>query len=75
MPILEERMMYDLKWNYNYNLERYTNGCIYCKKHKKEIDKWLPELLEILNNINSLLEEIMKYQKVNEEEITKGFKI
>lgn len=73
MPILDKKAMQDLKWNYNYNLDRYYNGCEYCKKHKKEIDKWLPTILDILNNINNLLEEIMKYEEVTKEQILKGF--
>lgn len=62
-----------LKWNYNHNLIRYYKGCIYLEKHKKEVDKWLPELLNVLDNINLLLEDIMKMCKVSTEEILKGF--
>lgn len=63
----------DLKWNYNHNLNRYLNGCLYCVKHPSETDKWLKELLNILNNMNMLIEEIEKYQTVTENEILKGF--
>ena len=75
MSVLESKAMYDLKWTYNYNLKRYYNGCAYCSEHKKEIKKWLSELLSILENIEILLEEISKYEEVSEKEILEGFEI
>lgn len=74
MPILNVDEINTLKVNYNYNLMRYYKGCKYCSQHKKESEKWLPELLDILNDMNILLKEIMKYQNIDEE-IIKGFKI
>lgn len=62
-----------LKWNYNHNLIRYYKGCIYIKKHKNETDKWLPELLDILDNINLLLNDIRQICEVSTDEILKGF--
>lgn len=69
MSVLEE-----LKWNYNYNLGRYYNGISYLEKHPKQFDKWIIKILEIRNNIDILLEEIMKQQEVSREEILTGFK-
>ena len=69
MPILEE-----LKWNYNYNLGRYYNGISYLEKYPKQFEKWIKKLLEIRTNIDTLLEEIMKYQEVSKQEILTGFK-
>lgn len=69
MSVLEE-----LKWNYNYNLGRYYNGISYLEKHSKQFDKWINNLLEIRSNIDTLLEEIMKYQEVSKQEILTGFK-
>lgn len=63
----------DLKYNYNYNLIRWNNGCDYCEKHLDEVDKWLPELLDITENLNYLLDEIMKHEKVSDDDILKGF--
>lgn len=68
MSVLEE-----LKWNYNYNLGRYYNGISYLEKHPKQVDKWIPEILEIKTNIDILLKEIMKQQNVSKEEILTGF--
>ena len=75
MSILNDKDLYDLKWNYNYNLKRYNNGCNYLEKHRNEIDKWIPELMNILENINLLLEEIEKNIDVNDKEILEGFEL
>lgn len=64
----------ELKWNYNYNLNRYYKGCTYCEEHKEEIEKWLPKILEIAENIDLFLAEIQKYQEVSKEEILNGFR-
>ena len=65
-----------LKQEYNHNLTRYYNGCKYLEKcDDEEIDKWLPELLKILNRINELLEKIMKQQEVSRKEILEGFEL
>lgn len=75
MSILEAKALEDLKWNYNYNLSRFYKGCEYCNKHIEEADKWLPELLSVLDNINLLLDEIMINQNVTKDEILQGFTI
>jgi hypothetical protein len=75
LSILDKKAINDLKWNYNYNLGRYINGCQYITKNKKECEKWLPEIISILENMNLLLEEIMKYEKVTNIQILKGFDI
>lgn len=75
MPILNEKSIYELEWQYNYNLNRYYNGCNYISEHLKEADKYQPELINIIENIDLLLEEIMKYKKVTKEEILNGFEI
>lgn len=63
----------NLKAMYNQNLSRYYNGCEYCKEHKKEADKWIAELLNIMNKMNLLLKEIMEYEIVNLNDILEGF--
>lgn len=62
-----------LKEQYNYNLKRMNNGCRYCETHKNEVDKWLPELFKIYDNMNNALEEIIKYEKVESRDIREGF--
>lgn len=73
MSVLSKEAINNLKCNYNYNLKRYNDGCNYLQKHKKEIDKWLPELLEILNDMNLFLEEIIKYETITDKQILEGF--
>ena len=73
MSVLNDKAIYDLKWNYNYNLNRFYKGCEYCNKNPQEMDKWLPEISSILDNINFLLTEIMQNIEVTDEEIEHGF--
>ena len=73
--MVDKKILNELKWNYNYNLSRYYKGCEYCSKHIDEIDKWSDLLTEINSNLGNLLDEIMKYENVNEEQMLKGFNI
>lgn len=73
MSVLNKKAMYDLKWNYNYNLRRYYNGCNYLEKHPEEFDKYIDELNGIKENLEILINEIMKQENVNEKEILGGF--
>lgn len=75
MPILNEKAMYDLKWNYNYFLKRFYKGCRYIEKQGKKAWKFYDELFDILESINALLKEIMSQQEVTEGEILYGFNI
>lgn len=69
---MDKKAIDDLKFNYNKLLSRYNKGCDYLSKHIDEIDKWLPELLEIEENLSLTLNEIMKYEEVDKE-ILEGF--
>lgn len=73
MPILDKKAMYDLKWNYNYNLNRYYNGCNYLENNPEKFDKYIEELTSIKENLEILVSEIMKQQEVTEDEILGGF--
>lgn len=75
MPVLNEKQIYELKWNYNHNLTRYYKGCQYLETHISETDKYIDELLNIKNNIEILLEEIKKYGNITDKEILRGFDI
>lgn len=65
----------ELKMMYNEKIKRYYNGCQYIKEHIKEVEKWLPEVIKILDEMNLILEEIQLTENVSEEEILKGFKL
>lgn len=73
MSVLEETALEDLKGAYNHYLSRYDKGCQYLSKKIEETEKWLPELIEIMEQINILLEEIKKYIEVTDNEILNGF--
>lgn len=63
-----------LKEIYNKTLQRYYNGCNYIDEHIEECDKYLPEVLKLLDILNKILSKIMEYQEVTKEEILNGFK-
>lgn len=73
MPVLNEKAIYDLKWHYNHNLNRYYNGCNYLEKNPEKFDKYIGELKEIEGTLEILLTEIEKQQKVTESERLDGF--
>lgn len=73
MPVLEKKALDDLKYTYNHYITRYNNGCKYLQKHTKEIDKWTPELLEIIDMLSVLLDELNKYITVTDDEVFNGF--
>jgi len=64
---MDKQAINELKFNYNYLLNRYNKGCDYLSEHRSEIDKWLPKLLQIQENLSLTLDEIMKYEKVDKE--------
>lgn len=59
-----------LKKLYNQTLQRYYNGCNYIDEHRKEISKYLPEVIKLLDILNQILKRI----PATEEEILNGFK-
>ena len=63
----------ELKIMYSEKIKRYYNGCQYIKEHIKEVEKWLPEVIKILDEMNLILEEIQLTENVSAEEILKGF--
>lgn len=73
MSVLNEKAMYDLKWNYNHSLNRYYNGCNYLQEHPDKFDKYIEELTGIKENLEILISEIEKEQAVTAEEKLGGF--
>lgn len=61
--------MQKLKELYNKTLQRYYNGCNYIEEHIQEVDKYLPEVLKLLDTLNQILKRI----PATEEEILNGF--
>lgn len=64
-----------LKQDYNYNLNRYYNGCEYCKKEFENWDRYMPEVINILDCMNYILAEIEANEQVSENEKLGGFDI
>lgn len=61
--------MNSYKEEYNYCLTRYYKGCAYLEEHPEEHDKYIGELLKILDELNRLIE----IHNITGPEITKGF--
>lgn len=70
-----ENELYQLKWKYNNTLNRYYNGCNYLEEHVSDTDKYMPLLLELLKNIETLINKIQEKQIVTTEEILGGFEL
>lgn len=62
--------MQKIKELYNTTLQRYYNGCNYIEEHIEEIDKYLPNVMKLLDTLNQILKRI----PATEEEILNGFK-
>lgn len=58
------------KSKYNKLLKRYYNGCKYLSENLNECDKYLPLLLQILDNINII---ILENNITDTEIILNGF--
>ena len=62
--------MEDNKCQYNKLLNRYNNGILYLTKNPNMIPKWLNELENIMEDLDSLIKEY----SIPEENILGGFK-
>lgn len=58
-----------MKKLYNQILQRYYNGCNYLEEHIDQVEKYLPEVLKLLDTLNQILKRI----PATEEEILNGF--
>lgn len=63
--------MQKLKEIYNKTLQRYYNGCNYIDEHIEECEKYLPEVMKLLNTLNEIL---VRIPSATKEEILNGFK-
>lgn len=63
------------KMKYNYFLNRYYNGCNYIEAHPTEYDKYIEKIEEFKAQMEDLLTEIEKKQKVTDDEKLGGFEI
>ena len=73
---MSDKVIFELKWNYNYLLKRYYKGCTYLEKNPEEIDKWKGALAEILEDMQLMIEELEKNEvHMTNQEILSGFKM
>lgn len=75
MSLSKDELILQYKENHNFLLKRYLKGCDYLKEPKNQTEKWITELLNIQENINTNLTELMKLTVVTEKEILEGFDI
>ena len=64
--------MQKLKQEYNKTLQRYYNGSKYLEENRKEIDKYMPVLIELRDKLVEILKQI---PSATTEEILNGFNI
>lgn len=65
----------ELKMEYNYNLNRYYNGCDYIEQHPEQSDKYINDVMKLLTKVNEILDKITNQEMVTEKEILGGFEI
>jgi len=65
----------ELKMEYNYNLNRYYNGCDYIEQHPDETNKYIDEVMKLLAKVNEILDKITNQEMITEKEILGGFEI
>lgn len=68
--------MEELKKKYNHLLKRFENGCVYLGKHKEEIPKYMPEILNIVNDLGLIIDILAERYNhpMTNSEIERGFK-
>ena len=65
--------MYNEKWNYNSNLNRFYNGCNYITENPQECDEYIDDVLKLKKNCELFLTKIQEKEFVTEDEILNGF--
>ncbi len=72
---MNDKIIEDMKFNYNYLLMRYKKGCCYIEKNMGEFDEWITTLTDVLDNMVIILDELLKYIDISDDEILNGFKL
>lgn len=63
--------MEEYKQNYNYWLKRYYNGIKYLENNPQDFEKYIDNILTIINELNKIITE---HQEITREEILNGYK-
>lgn len=71
---MEQEDLKILKNMYNFNLERYNKALkVFETASRENIDRWLPEFMQVQETLGVLLEKILHYQNVTKKEVLEGF--
>lgn len=54
---------------------RYKKGCCYIENNMGEFDEWITTLTDVLDNMVIILDELLKYIDISDDEILNGFKL
>ena len=65
--------MYNEKWNYNNNLNRFYNGCNYITDNPEKCNEYLEIVLKLKHNCELFLSKIEEKEQVTDEEKLNGF--
>lgn len=65
--------MYNEKWNYNNNLNRFYNGCNYIADNPEKCDEYIDIVFKLKHNCELFLTKIQEKEFVTEDEISNGF--
>ena len=65
----------ELKKRYNELLSRLRKGCIYLENNRQDIDKYIPEIEKIQNEMEKITNKIMEKEEMSNEQIINGFDI
>lgn len=72
----EDKIIFDLKWNYNYYLSRFFKGYYYITNNPEEAEKWKPTFKEIVEDMTLMLDELRKNGvEVTDRDVLLGFRM
>ncbi len=65
--------MFNEKWNYNNNLNRFYNGCNYIIENPEKFDEYIDNVMNLKHNCEIFLLRIESKEAVTRNEILNGF--
>lgn len=65
--------MFNEKWNYNNNLNRFYNGCNYIIENPEKFDVYIDNVMNLKHNCEIFLLRIESKEIVTRNEILNGF--
>lgn len=65
--------MFNEKWNYNNNLNRFYNGCNYIIENPEKFDEYIDNIMNLKHNCEIFLLRIESKETITRNEILNGF--